>query len=450
MEHADAIVIGSGQGGVPLAVKLARQGQNVWLFERSALGGSCINYACIPSKAFLASAHAAAEARDAGRLGIHTDVRVDFPAVMDRVRGIVASDREHIGERLEDANVRLVQAEASFVDRRTVTGGGLTVQAPVVVINTGKSPVVPDIPGLADTPYITYANFWELTELPPRTLVLGGGYTGIELGQGLARLGSQVHIVERNERPISREESEVSQALREALEEDGVHFYLLSQAERVDYRDHLFYLTLQDGRKLQGEALLVAVGRRANTQGLRPEAGGIELDEQGQVTVDDHFRTTCEGVYAIADVAGQPQFTHVSWEDHRRLMAILNGEPRTRDDRVLGYAFFTEPQVGRAGLTLKQAEDKGYRARAVTRTIEYIARSRSLARDRGFYRMVIDEDTDRILGATLVSPNAGEVIHVFIAHMEAGSTWQTLHHSMHIHPTLCEGLPGLAGMLERD
>lgn len=444
MERADLIVIGSGQGGVPLAVHMARRGQSVWLFERSALGGSCINYACIPSKAFLTSAHAAADARNAAHLGIHVDARVDFSTVMARVRDIVDARRNHLQERIEDAGVRLVHAEASFVDRRTVSGGGETVQAPVVVINTGKSPVVPDIPGLADTPYMTYTTFWQMNELLPRTLVLGGGYTGLELGQGLARLGSEVYIVERNERPISREEPEVSQALQEALEEDGVRFYLNAHAEQVAYRNGRFSLTLRGGETLEGEALLVAAGRRASTRELNLPATGVEVDEWGQVVIDDHFCTTCHGVYAIADVAGQPQFTHVSWEDFRRLMAILDGKERTRNDRVLGYAFFTEPQVGRAGMTLKQAQEAGYRARAVTRPIRYLTRATTLGRRRGFYRMVIDEDTGRILGATLVAPDAAEVIHVFIAHIEVGSTWQVLDRSMHIHPTMAEGLPDLA------
>lgn len=450
MEQMDAIVIGSGQGGVPLAEALARDGKAVTLFERGAFGGSCINYGCIPSKAFLASAHAAGRARGSNDLGIHAEVQVDFPAVMQRVRDIVESSAVGVEQRLEEAGVRLVRAEASFTGERTVAAGGVTVRAPLVVINTGNSPAVPDIPGLKETPCLTYLNFWELEQLPARLLVIGGGYVGLELGQGMARLGSETHVIEVMERIISVEEPEVSKLLTEALEADGVHFHLDVEVSNVAYADGVFTLTLDDGQSLHGEALLVAAGQQPNTQALNTQAAGIELNDRGFINVDDRFQTTNSGVYAIGDVTGQPAFTHVSWEDHRRLLAILNGDGRRQGDRVLGYAFFTAPQVGRAGLTMEAAEQNGFDARAVTLPLRNVARANVSNRLRGFYRMVIDAETDEILGATLVGPEAAELIHVFIAHMEAGSTWQTLERSVHIHPTYGEGLPSLARRLKED
>ncbi|WP_027891404.1 dihydrolipoyl dehydrogenase family protein [Calidithermus chliarophilus] len=448
MESADLIVIGSGQGGVPLAAEWAQQGRRVVLFERGALGGTCVNTGCTPSKAFLASAHAAGRARKAERLGlgVRAEVTVDFAAVMERVRGYPEASSRGVEGRLKKAGVRLVRAEARFVGERRVEGGGVRVQAPVVLIDTGTSPLEPEIPGLAGTPYLTSDNFWELRERPERVLVLGGGYVGLELGQGLARLGCAVHVLDRNDRVLAREEPEVSEVLQEALEADGVKLHLRSKVRAVRYGRQRFTLEL-GGERLEGDALLVATGRRPNTEALRLEAAGVETDERGFVKTDDQFRTSAEGVYAIGDVAGQPQFTHVSWEDHRRLKAILAGEDRRRDDRALGYAVFTDPQVGRVGLTLEQARRKGHDARAVDLPLEKVARAWETGETLGFYRMVVDRQTERILGATLVGPEAAELVHVFLAHMEAGSTWRRLEQSVHIHPTLAEGLPSLARKL---
>lgn len=443
-QHVDAIMIGSGQGGVPLATYLADEGKKVVLFERGSWGGSCINYGCTPSKMLLASAHAASAARRAGELGVHAAVTVDFPAVMARIRETTAAWSAGVRDRLDKAGVHLVAAEAAFTGERRVEGGGETFTAPLVVIDTGKSPRELPLPGLETLPYLTYKSIWQLETLPPRTLIIGGGYVGVELGQALACLGSDVHIIDLEERLLSREDAEVSAVLVERLRTDGVTFHFGVQADEVSYDDERFRLSLDNGETVEGEALLIAAGRTPNTASLHLEAAGIELQEAGHIRVDEHFRTTAKGVYAIGDVTGQPAFTHVSWEDYRRLRAILAGKNRTRRDRVLAYAVFTEPQVGRAGLTLSQAEAQGYAAREATMDLAQISRATEVGRTNGFYRMVIDDATDRILGATLVAPTAAELIHVFVAHIEAGSTWQVLDRSVHIHPTFAEGLPSLA------
>ena len=444
METADVIIIGSGQGGVPLATDFAKEGRNVVLFERDALGGSCINYGCTPSKAFLAAAHAAGRARQAQELGVHAQVKVDFPAVMERVRSIRDRFNQGVHTRLHDAEVRVVCAEASFTGERTVTGGDVTVQAPLVVINTGTSSLIPKIPGLAGTPYLTNRNFFDLQTLPPRLLVIGAGYISLELGQGLARLGSETHIIVRGDRVLDHEEPDVSETLAEAFKRDGIQIHFNVNTEKVIYANDVFTLKLDNGEELQGEALLVATGRKPNTSALNAAATGVELDEKGYVKINDQFQTTCKGVYAIADVAEQPAFTHVSWEDYRRLKAILSGEQRTRNDRVLGYAVYTEPQVGRVGMTIEDAQKKGINARCVTLPMAHIARAIEWGHDLGFYRMVIDTDTDKILGATLVGYEAAELVHVFLSLMEAGATWQLLEQSVHIHPTYGEALPSLA------
>jgi dihydrolipoamide dehydrogenase len=280
--------------------------------------------------------------------------------------------------------------------------------------------------------------------------VIGGGYIGLELGQGLARLGSQTHLIVRGDRVLDREESDVSEVLAEAFKQDGIQLHFGVNVDQVAHENGEFRLTLSNGEQLQGEALLVAIGRKPNTGALNAAASGIDLDDKGFIKVDDQFQTTCSGVYAIADVAKQPAFTHVSWEDYRRLKAILCGENRTRSDRVLGYAVYTEPQVGRVGMTLAQAQQQGINARAVTLPMSHIARAIEWGHDLGFYRLVIDSNTDKILGATLVGYETAELVHVFLALMEAGATWQLLERSVHIHPTYGEALPSLARLLLGD
>ncbi|MBD3886097.1 FAD-dependent oxidoreductase [Phormidium tenue FACHB-886] len=447
METADVIVIGSGQGGVPLAADFAKAGKKVVLFERDALGGSCINYGCTPSKAFLAAAHAAGRARQAAKLGIHAQVKVDFSAVMERVRGIRSQFNQGTKRQLDSAEVKVVCAEATFTGERTVSGGGVTVQAPIVVINTGTSSSIPDISGLAGTPYLTNRNFFDLQQIPPRLLVIGGGYIALELGQGLARLGSQTELIVRGDRLLAQEESEVSAVLLDTLKQDGIKLHFNATVKQVAYTNDVFTLTLNNGEVLDGEALLIATGRKPNTGALNAAVTGVELDTQGFIKINDQFQTTCPGIYAIGDVAKQPAFTHVSWEDYRRLKAILCGEHRTRNDRVLGYAVYTEPQVGRVGMTLEQAQNQGIAAREVTLPMAHIARSIEWGHDLGFYRMVIDTDTNLILGATLVGYETAEIVHVFLSLMEAKATWQVLEQSVHIHPTYGEALPSLARLL---
>lgn len=444
MEIKDVIIIGSGQGGVPLATHFADQGLDVAIFEKSSWGGSCINYGCTPSKAFLASAHAAHNVLKAGDLGIDAEYTIHFPKIMDRVRGIIQGWSGGVKERLSHPHIERIEAAAHFTGKRTVTGDEKTISADRVIINTGKSPFIPPIPGLKGAPYLTYESFWELEEQPRKMIVVGGGYTGVELGQGMARLGTEVHILERNPRIIHREEEEVSNVITRALKEDGVAFHFQSEVSGVQYSSGTYTVEHSDGSPLQGDALLVATGRKPNTKKLDPAQSQIETDEKGHIIVDDQFQTSCQGIYAIGDVTGQPAFTHVSWEDYRRLSSIFEGKERSRSDKPLVYAFFTQPQVGRVGLTLDAARKKGYKAQAETLPLDQVARALEVDRTRGFYRLVIDRETDNILGATLVGEEAAELVHIILAHMEHRGTWHDLDKSMHIHPAYAEALPTLA------
>jgi pyruvate/2-oxoglutarate dehydrogenase complex dihydrolipoamide dehydrogenase (E3) component len=445
----DVAVIGSGQGGVPLAIDLAAGGKSVVMFERGKLGGTCVNVGCTPSKAFLASAHAAGRARRAAAIGIHADVRVDFPAVMDRVRAIVAEWNSGVEDKLTRSRVTLVRAEASFVEPHVIAAAGERYECATIVIDTGTSPFVPPLEGIGAVPYRTNLDIFDLTELPRRTIVLGAGIIGLELGQGLARLGSQVHIVDQTDRILAIEEPDVSAALQLALDADGVQVYLGTRGSGVARRDGGgIEVRLADGTTLESELLLVAVGRRPNVPPGAVERAGIKLDSHGYVAVDAHLRTNVDDIFALGDCAGQPQFTHVSWEDYRRVKATMLGlGDRTRDDRVLGYAVFTDPQVGRCGLTLEAATARGFDAQAIVLKFEDLARAIEWNETNGFFRLVVDRTTGAILGATFVGYEAGELVHVILAHMEAGSTWRTLERSVHIHPAYAEGLPTLARQL---
>jgi pyruvate/2-oxoglutarate dehydrogenase complex dihydrolipoamide dehydrogenase (E3) component len=445
----DLAVVGSGQGGVPLALDFAKRGKRVVLFERGDLGGCCVNVGCTPSKAFLASAHMAGRARRASDVHVHCDVRPDVPAIMERVRGTIGEWRAGVEDHFKKSSCELVRAEASFDAPHVLRANDTMYEADVVVIDTGTRANVPPLDGLAGTPYLTNENFFLQRTLPQKLIVLGSGYVGLELGQGAARLGSDVTIVTPDDRIVAREEIDVCSVLTKSFERDSIRVLLNHRASKVAYDDAgTFTVTLDDGTTLTGDGLLVAVGRSPNIPDGTTDRAGIALDKRGFLACDDHLQTSVADHYALGDVAGQPQFTHVSWEDFRRLRSIIEGDrTRTRSDRALGYAMYTEPQIGRVGITADQALEGGIPHRVATLQLTDVARGIEWGLEDGFFRLVVDPNTDAILGATFAGYEAGELIHVIIAHMEAGSTWRVLERSVHIHPTFGEGLPSLARLL---
>lgn len=447
-EDVDLIIIGSGQGGMPLARDYAASGKHVVLFERGLVGGTCVNNGCTPSKAFLAAAHSAGRARRARPLGIDATIEVDVRAVMERVRSVRDEWHDGAEKRLADTKVDLVRASAAFSSERTVAGGGREVRAPLVVIDAGGTPIVPPIDGLAGTPYLTNLNWFEQEVLPKRLLVLGGGYIGLELGQGAQRLGSDVTVLSNTAHLMDREEHDVTDVITKSLEADGVRIERNAKATAVRHDGSRFAVTLADGRTLEAEGLLVAIGRRPNTADLALEKSGIEVERNGMVRVDDYLQTTCLGVYALGDVAGQPAFTHVAWEDYRRLTSTFAGTPRKRDDRVLSYSTFTEPQLARTGMSEAEARKKGIDCDVRTLQLADTARGEEWNLKDGFYRLVIDRKTGRMLGATLVGYEAGELVHTIAFGIALGATWRDLDDFVGIHPTFGESLPSLARLFE--
>lgn len=453
MSQPDVIVIGTGQAGVPLATALAERGHQVLIAERDAPGGTCINVGCTPTKTMIASAKAAHVARTAGRLGVRTGrVEIDFPAVVARKDKLVAEWREGVRSKLRDFGPKLtfVEGHARFVGPREIEVDGKRHRAARIVINAGGRPLIPPIPGLAETPYLDNRTAMELPALPEHLVVLGGGYIGCEFGQMFRRFGAKVTIVDGGSRLMGREDPEVSTELEKVFRAEGIELSLGSRVERVTGDRSGVAVTVEGGKKVSGSHLLVATGRKPNTDDLGVDAAGVKLDERGFIVVDDRYATSAEGVFAVGDVTGQPQFTHTAWDDHRILLAQLLGKsPRARSSRNIPYTAFTDPQVAGVGLTEGEAKRRGVRYELASMPFGYIARAIELDETAGVVRVLIDPGNDRILGASIVGAEAGELIHVFVALMEAGATARAVVDAQMIHPTFAEGLQAALMSLAR-
>lgn len=449
----DVIVVGSGQAGVPLATRLAGRGKRVLLAERGALGGTCVNTGCTPTKTLVASARAAHVARTAGRLGVRAEaVRVDYPAVVARKDAIVAQWRKGVERRLEKAGerLRLVRGHARFVGDRTVEVNGERHRGEVVVLNVGARPAEPPIPGLAGVPWLDNRRIMEQGELPARLVVIGGGYIGCEFAQAYRRFGSEVTIVESLPHLLSHEDEEISRVIEEVFPAEGIRLVLGSRVEGISGEAGRIRVQLAGGEEVDGTHLLVAAGRRPNTDDLGCEAAGVALDGRGFVVVDERYRTSAPGVHAVGDVTGGPQFTHTAWDDHRLLLDVLDGRPgRPRTERVIPYTAYTDPQVAGVGLTEREAKAKGVAYEVARMPFGHVARAIETDETAGAMKILLDPATERILGAAIVGAEAGELVHVFAALMQAGAPARTVVDMQCVHPSFAEGLQSLAMSLER-
>ncbi len=447
----DVIVIGGGQAGVPLATRLAAAGKKVLLAERAELGGTCVNTGCTPTKTMIASARAAHVARNAGRLGVRVnDVQVDLGAVVDRKDRIVQEWREGLAKRVQVDGLTVVRGQARFAGERKVEAGGQVHDADVIVLNVGARPATPRIEGLAAVPWLDNSTAMQVRELPAHLLVIGGGYIGCEFGQMFRRFGSAVSITDQAGHLLSREDPEISSALEEVFRSEGIVLELGMKATRVSGSAGEIKLRLGNGTELRGSHLLVAVGRRPNTDDLGCDKAGVALDEKGWVVADDEYRTSAKGVYAVGDVLGGPQFTHTSWDDHRLLYDILLGRARRRrSDRLIPYTAFTDPQVAGVGLTEKEARKRGVRFESATMPFGDVARALEVDETAGLLKVLVDPMTERILGAAILGAEAGELIHVFIALMQAGASARAIVDAEFVHPTFAEGVQSVVMKIER-
>jgi pyruvate/2-oxoglutarate dehydrogenase complex dihydrolipoamide dehydrogenase (E3) component len=449
----DVIVIGSGQAGVPLAARLAEAGQRVLLAEARELGGTCVNNGCTPTKTMIASARAAHVARHAGRLGVRAgEVTVDLPAVVDRKDAIVQQWREGVQKRIDRAGERLtlVRGHARFVGPREIEVSSERYAADLVIVNVGCRPAVPPIAGLEAVPRLDNTNVMDLRQLPPHLVVLGGGYIGCEFAQMFRRFGSEVTVIEGLDRLLSMEDPEISAALEGVFRNEGIRIEASAAARSVSRKDGQIVVRLDGGKEVRGSHLLVAVGRRPNTDDLGCEVAGIALDKRGFMVVDDGYRTSAQGVYAVGDVTPGPQFTHASWDDHRLLYDILKGRgTRRRGDRLVPITAFTDPQVSRVGLTEQEARAEGIEYEVATMPFGQIARAIEVDETAGAMKLLVDPKSERILGAAIVGAEAGELIHVFVALIQAGATGRAIVEAEFVHPTFAEGLQSLVMKLKR-
>ena len=451
--HTDVIVIGTGQAGVPLAARLAEAGRTVLVVEASELGGTCVNDGCTPTKTMVASARAAHVARNAARLGIHTgEVKVDLPAIVDRKDAIVRQWRDSVGKRLSRAGdkLTLVRGRGRFVGAREIEVAGERHTAETVILNVGCRPAVPPVPGLDSVPWLDNRTLMELRELPRHLIVLGGGYIGCEFAQMFRRFGADVTVVDVLDRLLGLEDTDVSEAIGEVFRNEGIGLALGHGANAVSAAGGEVVVHLKDGGEVRGSHLLVSVGRVPNTKDLGCDATGIDLDKRGFVVVDDNYRTSADGVYAVGDVTGGPQFTHTSWDDHRLLFEHLMGRPgRTRSQRLVPITAFTDPQVARVGLTEREAHERGIPCEVATMPFGRVARAIETDEPAGTMKVLLDPVMEKILGAAIVGAEAGELIHVFVVMMMADASARALVDAECVHPTFAEGLQTLVMRLKR-
>ena len=453
-EAYDAVIIGSGQAGSPLAAALAKAGKRVALIERDALGGTCVNRGCTPTKTMIASARAAYLARRGSDYGVHAGpVTVDLTQVRQRKRDIVADFRGEEEEKIEKTDgIDLMYGGAKFTGPKTLeialrSGGLQAVTAPLVFINTGARPTVPPIDGLDGVKFLDSTSVMELGAVPEHLMILGGSYIALEFGQMFRRFGSRVTVVEQSAHLLGREDVDVAEEMQKILTEDGIEILTGTKAVKAAQSGGEITLTLQTppGEKtVTGSHLLVAVGRTPNTDALGLDAAGVKADEHGFIQVNDTLETNVPGVYALGDVKGGPAFTHISYDDYRIVNAnLLQGGHRRVSDRPVPYTVFTDPQLGRVGMTEAEAKAQGKTVQVAKIPMTEVARAIETDETRGFMKALVDPDTKQILGAAILGVNGGEVMAVLEVAMLGRLPYTALRDAVLAHPTLAESLNNL-------
>ncbi|HTZ58296.1 MAG TPA: mercuric reductase [Acidobacteriaceae bacterium] len=452
-ETFDAIVIGSGQGGNPLVEALIAAGKKTALIERRDVGGTCINRGCSPTKTMVASARVAYLARRGADYGVTVGpVSVDMSRVRERKRAIVSSFRQSREKRLANVHAELIRGEASFTASQQIhialnTGGERSLTAPQIFINTGTRSTIPAIAGLETVPHLDNESIMELAYIPEHLVVLGGGYIGVEFSQMFRRFGSTVTIIQSRSQLLSEEDSECAEEIANILREDGIEILLNARAEKVNPFGHGVTLEARvegKAKTVEGTDLLLAVGRTPNTEALKLAMGGVETDGRGFIRANERLETTAPGVYAIGDVKGGPQFTHISYDDFRILKAnLLDGGHRTVNDRMVPFTVFMDPQFARVGMTETEAKKSDRKIRIARMPMSSVARALEVDETRGLMKVIVDAESEEILGATILGPEGGEVMSVIQMAMMGHLKYGVLHDAVFAHPTLAESLNNL-------
>jgi pyruvate/2-oxoglutarate dehydrogenase complex dihydrolipoamide dehydrogenase (E3) component len=441
----DAIIIGAGQAGPPLAGRLTAAGRTVAVIERKLVGGTCVNYGCIPTKTLVASAHAAHTARRGAEYGIGTgDVSVNMTKVKARKDKVMTGDREGVESWLEGMdNCTLIRGHARFTDPHTISVDDQVLQADEIFLNVGGRAVEPDMPGLSEVDYMTNVGILDLDTLPEHLVIIGGSYIALEFAQMYRRFSAQVTVIEKGPRLTSREDEDVSAAVKEILENEGISIELDATAISFRKRDDGFEVTPRDGADpIAGSHLLIAIGRRANTDDLGLENAGVETDSRGNVIVDDQCRTNVTHIWAMGDCNGRGAFTHTSYNDFEIVAAnLLDDDPRKISDRMTTYALYIDPPLGRAGLTVDQVRESGRKALVGKRPMTRVGRAVEKGETQGFMKVVVDAGTEEILGAAILGVGGDEVVQDILDVMTAKLPYTAISRTMHIHPTVSELVP---------
>ena len=455
MPDYDAIIIGTGQSGPALARRLVAAGWTVAIIERKLFGGTCVNTGCTPTKALVASAYAANVARRAADYGVAIDgtIKVDMKAVKARKDAIVAPSRKGVERSLKTLKgCTVYEDHARFIAEKKVVVNGSELSADRIFLNVGARASVPPIPGLDQVSYLTNSSMMDVDFLPPHLVILGGSYIGLEFAQMYRRFGSEVTVIELAPRLIAREDEDVSHAIADFLTDEGIDVRVNSKVVGVEKQGSSIGVKVEsEGKTSQvvGTHLLVAVGRRPNTDDLGLDKAGIATDARGYIQVDDQLRTNVPGIWALGDCNGRGAFTHTSWNDFEIVAAnLLENAERRVSERIAAYALYTDPPLGRAGMTEAEVRTSGKPALIATIAMEDVSRAFEKGETKGFMKILVDHDSKQILGASCLGLTGDEVIHCILDLMYAKAPYAVMQRAMHIHPTVSEFIPTMLGDLK--
>src|SRR5579862_1979174 len=454
MKHFDAIIIGTGQAGPSLAARFAGAGKTVAIIERHKFGGTCVNTGCIPTKTLVASAYAIHVARRGAEYGFAVgDVRVDMKRVKARKDAVSGRSNKGVEEWLRGTpNCTVIQGHARFQSPNTVMVNDEVLQAGKIYINVGGRARIPDMPGIHDVPFLNNSSMMDIDFLPGHFIIVGGSYVGLEFAQIYRRLGSEVTIVEMGSRLIGREDEDVSQAVREILEAEGIHIRLNAKCISLAKHDGgvAVGLTCEDGPpEVVGTHVLLAVGRAPNTNDLGLDRAGVVTDHRGYIMVDDQLQTNVPGIWALGDCNGRGAFTHTSYNDYEIVADnLFNADHRRVSDRIQAYALYIDPPLGRCGMNEAEVRKSGRHALFAKYPMSRVSRAYEKAETQGFIKICVDAETKQVLGAAILGVGGDEVIHVLLDVMYAKAPYTVIQRAMHIHPTVAEYLPTILAKLE--
>jgi len=452
--HFDAIIIGTGQAGPSLAARFAATGKTVAIVERHKFGGTCVNTGCIPTKTLVASAYAAHVARRGGEYGfVNGDVRVDMKRVKARKDAVSGRSNKGVEEWLRGTkNCTVIQGHARFESSNTVVVNDERLQADKIYINVGGRASIPDMPGIHEVPFLTNSSIMDIDFLPEHFVIVGGSYVGLEFAQIYRRFGSEVTIVEMGPRLIGREDEDVSHAVREILEAEGIHVRPNAKCISLARRDGgvTVGVDCEEGSpEVLGTHILLAVGRIPNTSDLGLDRAGVATDQRGYIIVDEELQTNVPGIWALGDCNGRGAFTHTSYNDYEIVADnLFNADHRRVSDRIQAYALYVDPPLGRCGMTDAEVRRSGRRALAAKYPMSRVSRAYEKGETQGFMKVCVDAETKQILGAAILGVGGDEVIHVLLDIMYAKAPYTTIQRAMHIHPTVAEYLPTILARLE--